>query len=312
MASPTSAVRRVAIAYSVLAAFLWATYYLFVLLLDGRISPVGLLADPFLFGGVAYTIWVLRQGDVGVMLRLFASPLQWVRILLFLLNQVAILSLTLIGGAVDASLLSLVGDAALTPLCVMLIFSEGRDRLRSPLFIGGLLLSSSGAVLTIIGGGTVVPLNGIYLLFAAVIPVAIAGFFVSAARAGRTIPVSAVAGNAALGAGLLALLGIVLVPSAAIIVLPRSALDLTLIATAGVLTFCVAPALYFSAIARTGIILPALLMAGIPVFTVGIETALNGHLPPPLALLGVPVAIVGAILAIEGTRETAPVAPPIP
>jgi drug/metabolite transporter (DMT)-like permease len=294
---------RTSIALAILAAFFWATYYLFVLLLGDRISPVGLLFEPFLLGGLAYLLWCLYEGNAGVFVRLFGSLAQWGRILLFVLNQVAILSLTLAGGAVDASLLSLVGDAALTPLFVMAFYNEGRNRLTSPFFLGGLLLSITGAILTILAGGTVVPLRGIYLVLAAIIPLAIAGFFVTAAKEGRRTPVSAVAGNAALGAGLVALLGIVLVPTEAQILWPGTPYDLGLLAGAGILSFCVAPALYFAAIARAGIILPALLMAGIPIFTLGIATALSGHLPPLLALLGVPVAIIGALLAIEGNRE---------
>jgi drug/metabolite transporter (DMT)-like permease len=305
VASQDRATHRTAVALALLAAFLWADYYGFVLLLHGRLSPVALLAEPFLFGGLAYAVWNAWTGHVRLQFQLFASPAQWLRILLFLGNQVAILGLTIAGGSVDAALLSLVGDAGLTPLLVMSFYGEGRDRLLSPLFVGGLLLSAFGAALTILGGGTVVPLRGLYLLLALVIPFAVAGFFVSAARAGRTVPVSAVAGNASLGAGLLALVGIAVVPAEAQGMVAGSPLDWGLVVALGVTSFAIAPALYFAAIARTGIILPALLMAAIPLFTLGIASAIMGSLPPPLALVGVPVAIVGAILAIEGNRGAA-------
>ena len=295
---------RGATAMSLLAAFLWASYYGFVLVLEGRISPLALTVYPFLVGGVAYSAFSAYRGEGRALLRLFLSPEQWGRIGLFLGIQVSIVYITLVNGAVDAALLSLLGDVAVTPLFVMLAFEEGRDRLSSPVFLGGVLLSAAGASLTIVAGGGLVGLAGLSLLIAPLLPLLVAGFFISAARAGRDRPITAIAGQAALVAGLAAAPWALLLPvPLGSLAVPGGGAAVLLIGT-GITSFFLAPLLYFRSIQRAGIFLPSLLMAAIPVFTLLFAALVGKQYPTPLGLLGVPVAVAGATLAVRGSQSS--------
>lgn len=292
---------RAAAGIALLAAFVWATYYAFVLLLDARVSPLALLVYPFLLGGGAYALATLPAGGGRRLLTLLGEPAQWGRALLLLGIQVSLLTVTLEANAVDASLLALVGDVAGTPILVAVLFGEGRDRIRSPGFLAGLLLSGAGATLTILAGGVLDGLHGPALYAAPLVPVFVAGFFVWTARAGRQEPVGPLAAQAAILAGLLALPAtLFLAPPLGRLSVPGPVPALALVGT-GVGSFCLGPYLYFRAIRSAGILLPALLMATIPVFTLALAAALSGRLPAPLGLLGVPVALLGALLAIEGS-----------
>lgn len=312
MAVPAASARRSAAALALLSAFLWASYYGFILGLHGRVSPLGLLAYPFLTGGVVYGLWAVHEGHGRTFLALFADPAQWGRIGMYWFAQVSVLLITLVAGAVDAALLSLVGDVALTPLLVMAVYGEGRERLGAPTFIGGVLLSGVGATLTILAGGAAQGLSGYALLVAPVEALCIAGYFVSTSRAARTLPMSALAGQSVLAAGLLSLPWTFVLPATTGSLDLSSGVDFALLLGCGATSFWVAPALYFLAIGRVGIILPALLMAAIPVFTVGFAAVFTGAFPTPLALLGVPIAVAGAILAIEGGTGAPAPAPPAP
>ncbi|HEV2317195.1 MAG TPA: DMT family transporter [Thermoplasmata archaeon] len=302
MIPSTSRARNYAVVVSLLAAFLWASYYGFVLGIGTGASSAALLLDPFLFGGVFYGLWALYRGSGREYVRLFASPPQWGRAGMLLGAQIGILLLTLRGAAVDAALLSLVGDVALTPLVVMLVFNEGRARLRSVVFVLGILLSGAGASLTILAGGSVTGLSGAELLAAPTIPLLVAGYFVGSARVGRTLPISAVAAQSYLACAILALVAVVLYDRSFAGLFPSDPVALALVLGAAATSFFIAPLLYFDAIERAGIFLPSLLMAAIPVFTLAFTATLLGRVPPWLGLLGVPVAVVGAILAVRGSH----------
>ncbi|MGI0053327.1 MAG: hypothetical protein ACRECR_03595, partial [Thermoplasmata archaeon] len=181
--SPSAA--RYATGAALAAAFLWAAYYGFVIGLHGTVSPLAVLSYPFLFGGIAFALRAAYRGELGAFASLFASWAQWGRVLMYWGAQVGIVLLALESASIDAALLALVGDAVATPLLVMLLFREGPERLRSRLFLGGLVLSTGGASLTILAGGTVVPLSGLPLALAPVIPLLVAGFFTGTARAAR-------------------------------------------------------------------------------------------------------------------------------
>lgn len=293
--------RREAAFYALVAAFVWAAYYAFVLDLRSSVSSLALIVYPFLFGGLAYAVWVAAHGEGRHLLALFASPGQWGRVLMFLALQLGILYITLESGAVDAALLSLVGDVAVTPLVVMWVFGEGRDRLRSAAFLLGIALSAVGAVLTILASGTLEGFTGLSLLVAPVVPFLVAGYFVSAARAGRTFPAEAIVGQSAIGAGLLGLPLTFLLPAGTGTLLVTGGVPWSLLLGVGVTSFFVAPLLYFRAIGRAGIFLPSLLMAAIPVFTLGFAALVSGALPPLLGLVGVPIAVAGGILAVRGS-----------
>ncbi len=296
---------RTAAASSLLAAFLWASYYGFLLALHGHVSPLAITAYPFLVGGAAYAIFVVYRGEGRWMLRLFAVPAQWGRIGIFFAIQVSIIYITVENGAVDAALLSLVGDVALTPLLVMLVYDEGRDRLRSATFLAGIALTAGGASLTIVSGGALEGFTGLSLLIAPLLPLFIAVYFVSTARAGRTVPVTALAGQASIGAGLVSLPFTFVVPAALGSLAVSGGGYATLLLGMGVTSFFLGPALYFLAIQRAGIFLPSLLMAGIPVFTLLFAAAVGHQYPSPLGLAGVPVAVVGGLLAVRASQGAA-------
>ena len=112
----------------------------------------------------------------------------YVRSALLIAMQVSVLASTYVAGPVDTSLLSLVGDAALTPLLLIVIYREGADRARSPFFLGGLVLSISGATLTIVGGQGARDIQGIGWLVTPAVPLAVALYFLLSARASLRIP----------------------------------------------------------------------------------------------------------------------------
>ncbi len=291
---------RSALLAALLAAFFWAAYYGFVLGLRGAVSPVAVITYPFLIGGAAFLARSAYRGELAAWVPLLVSPAQWARVLMFWGAQVGIVLLTLESAAVDASLLSLVGDAVATPLLVLVLFREGPERLRSPLFLAGLVLSTGGASLTILAGGALEPLSGLSIAVAPLVPVLVAGFYTGTARAARRAPVDALVGQAALAAAALGVpLALVLPAASGSLALPGPT-AFGLLAATGLVSFFVAPRLFFAAIDRAGILLPALLMATIPIFTLGIAALLSGSVPPPLGLAGVPVAVVGAVLAVEG------------
>ncbi|HEV2450204.1 MAG TPA: DMT family transporter, partial [Thermoplasmata archaeon] len=294
--------RPQAVAFALLAAFLWASYYLFILELKGTISFSALMAWPFLVGGVAYGIWAYARGELPRLIGAFGEAWTWIRVLLFYATQALVLGIALSGGPIDSALLSLVGDVILTPLLARAVVGEGRGLLASPGFLLGMGLSASGASLTILQGGSAEPLAGFLVLGALALPFILAVYFVSAAGANRDHPISSVAGGAALGAAGVSFLLAPLSPGgwAGLWIGPT---PLLLLGICGVVTFLIGPELYFRAIRKAGLTLPALLMAAIPVFTLGFTVLATGTYPAPLGLLGIPVAALGAWFAVRATGD---------
>ncbi|MCI4351205.1 MAG: DMT family transporter [Thermoplasmata archaeon] len=299
------AVSRLALVASIaalLAAVLWASYYFFVLAVTPRVAPAALIVWPFLFGGAAYTALTVAQGHGRVWLRLFTDWEAWARVGLILAMQLGVLASTYLAGAIDTSILSLVGDVVLTPLLVMILLREGREKSRSPAFLLGVSLSSVGAILTIVAGGSPRPLTGIAWVVAPLVAIVVAFYFLAAAHASRRLPSSAVVSQSIVGGGLLGLVGALAFPGGAASLAIPSPIDLGLVAALGLTSFFLAEVLYFGAIERAGLILPAMLMASIPIFTVILSVPLLGFRAPILALLGIPIALVGAILALQGVN----------
>ena len=198
--------RYAAATSSLVAAFVWATYYFFVLALAPRVAPSALLPYPFLFGGACYLLWAVRAGHGRVFLRLFWDPAAWLRVALIITMQLSILAATYTAGPVDTSLLSLVGDVVVTPFLVMWVYHEGRDRARSPSFLGGVLLCFVGASLAIVAGGSASPLRGVAVLVAPALVLSVAFYFLLSARESMVKPTAAVVGHATLVGGLAGLL----------------------------------------------------------------------------------------------------------
>ncbi|MCI4325447.1 MAG: DMT family transporter [Thermoplasmata archaeon] len=294
--------RLLAVGLSLISAFLWAAYYAFVLGLSPGIPPSGLLFWPFAFGGLGYLTWVIAGKHGAAFRQLFRSPSAWARVALLLTMQLAVLAETFLAGPVDTSLLSLLGDVVITPFLVMVALNEGRHRARDPWFLGGVVAATLGATLTIVASGTVRPLTDAAAAVAVLVPFVVAVYFLSAAQENRRLPTSAVVAHATVFAALAALLVLPFVPGG----LPGLGIPSVtaglLLAALGLTSFFVAPALYFRAIEEAGIVLPAVLMATIPVFTLLLSAALFREVPPLLALVGIPLAVVGAILALQGAH----------
>lgn len=286
------------------AAFLWATYYPVVLAVESTTRTGAIVAYPFLAGGAAYLVLAIRRGEAGPFGRGFLNPVYWGRIGLFLGGQVAIVIVTVDAGPIDASLLTLVGDVVVTPILAQAWERRGIGILGEPVFLAGLVLCGAGAGLAILEGGSAEPIRGLAIFAAPLLPIIVAAFYVSAAFANQKAPLAPIAGGAALGAGAVGILVSPLLPGGSG-VFQVSPWVLGLLVLIGVLDFCIGPELFFGAIRRVGIFLPAVLMAGIPVFTLGFTAASQHELPPPIGLLGIPIAIIGAYLAVVGTQRRA-------
>ncbi|MCI4347642.1 MAG: DMT family transporter [Thermoplasmata archaeon] len=291
------------------AAFLWSTYFFFVLAMTPGTAPSALMAYPFLIGGGLYIAWAVWLGHGRLVLQLFREPGAWLRVGLIVLMQLSVLGATYTAGAVNTSLLSLLGDAAMTPLLAMIVLGEGRHRARSPLFLGGLTTAAAGAALTILAGGTAGPFRGWALVIAPFVPLAVGAFFVLSAREGQRRPTSALLGHSTFTGGLVCAVIAGVVPGGWSGLVLTSPSVILLMIGLGSTSFFVATILYFAAISRSGIILPTLFQVLIPIFTLGLAALLLRQIPTPLGLLGIPIAVGGGILAYRGALAPEPVPP---
>jgi drug/metabolite transporter (DMT)-like permease len=300
--------RLVAAGLSVVAAFLWATYYLFVLAVTPGTRPSAVLFVPFAAGGGAFALWSLAHHRGRAFVRAFGTGGAYVRLALLLGMQISVLAATYLTGAVDASLLALLGDVVATPVVVAVLSAEHRAELRIPGVALGLLLSVVGGVLAIAGGHGVTAVHALGWLAVAAVPICVALYFVLSARAATAAPVSVVVGQSMLAAAIGALLLAPLLPGGVAGILGIGAWPLTLLVVNGLASFFVAQLCYFLAIERAGLALPPMLMTGIPVFTLLLSATILGIAPATLALLGVPIAVVGGVVALAAGAR-APAAP---
>jgi drug/metabolite transporter (DMT)-like permease len=299
---PTGDKRAVAVVLSLAAALAWATYYVFVLWASPAARPSAVLVYPFLFGGVLYVAWAVARGAGRDVLRLFRSARAYLRIALLVGMQLSVLAATYQTGPVDASLLSLIGDVVVTPVIVAFALGIDRRHVASPRFLAGLLLSLAGGTLAIVGGRSLAAIPPAGWLVVPAVPLTVAFYFILSARAAEAVPMSAVVGQSMLTAGLVTAALAPLVPGGwgGLVTVPLR--PLLLLALCGVSSFFVAPAVYFLAIEKVGLILPPMLMTGIPVFTLLLSATLLGIAPPWVAVLGVPLAVVGGVLALRGEQ----------
>jgi len=289
-----------AIAATLLAALLWAFYYVFVLWLTPGTAPSAILCYPFLAGGIAYAGWAVGTGHRQAFIALWADPRAWARVGLLFGMQVSVLAATYLAGPVDASLLSLIGDVVLTPIVVALLLGAYRSHIATPLFAIGIVVSLAGGTMAIVGGQSLSAVQGWGWLAVVGVPVTVAFYFLLTARANRTLPPSAVVGQSMLAAGVLTLVVAPLFPGGwhgLVTVAPLPALLLVL---CGLTSFFLAPALYFLALDEVGLVIPPMLMTGIPVFTLLLSAGILGIALPLIGVLGIPVAVVGAVLALRG------------
>ncbi|HYK93183.1 MAG TPA: DMT family transporter [Thermoplasmata archaeon] len=287
---------------AILAAFLWATYYSFVLGAPGT-PPSGLLVDPFLAGAAGFLVLAGVRREIRSVGPLFRDPRSWARASLLVAMQVSVLASTYLTGAVDTSLLSLVGDVVLTPIALVLLYGEGRERFRTPLFGLGLVTATAGATLVIVAGASVEALSGWAWVAAPIVPVAVALYFLYTARANRETPMTALVGQGTLLAGVLGILVSPALPGGLGGLWPASWGSAGVVIAIGLTSFFLGPYLYFRAIESVGIVLPAVLMTAIPVFTLALNVALFHEAPPWLGLAGIPIAVIGSLVALRGPHS---------
>ena len=304
---PTLRGRLGAATLAVVAAFLWATYYLFVLTVSPSTGASAVIVYPFAGGGAAYLLWVLAHGQGRLLLRTFLQPSAYGRVGLLLGMQLSVLAATYLTGPVDASLLSLLGDVVATPVLVAGLFAEHRSELRSPAVVGGLALCLAGGTLAIVGGHGLGAIRDLGWAVVVAVPVLVALFFLLSARAGARSPVSVVVAQAMVAAAIGAVAVAPWLPGGWRAVGTIASVPLLLLLANGLLSFFLAPWLYFRSIERAGLVFPPMLMTAIPVFTLFLSAAVLGIPPAPLGLLGVPVAVVGGLLALSaGGRAPRP------
>ena len=304
------AVGRTAVAWaivaSLVAAFFWATYYLFVLWVTPGTAPSAILAYPFLVGGVAYTGWAIAAGHGRTFLALWKDPLAFVRIGLLFGMQLSVLAATYLAGPVDASLLSLIGDVVLTPIVVALILATYRAHIVSPVFALGILVSLAGGTMAIVGGQSLSAVHGWGWLAVPGVPLTVALYFLLTARANQTMAPSAVVGQSTLGGGLLMVLVAPVIPGGWSGLVTVGPVPAVLLALCGITSFFLAPLLYFAALNDVGFVIPPMLMTGIPVFTLLLSAGVLHIALPLIGVLGIPVAVAGAVLALRGESSFPP------
>ena len=301
-----------AIVASLVSAFAWATYYLFVLWVTPGTAPSAILAYPFLLGGAAYAGWAVANGHGRAFLRVWAEPMAYVRVALLFGMQITVLAATYLAGPVDASLLSLIGDVVLTPIVVAGMIAIYRAHILTPLFAVGLLVSLAGGTMAIVGGQSLSAIHGWGWLAVPGVPLTVAFYFILTARANRTAPPSAVVSQSMLGAGVFVVLFAPAIPGGWGGLVSVAPMPLFLLALCGVTSFFLAPVVYFLAIEEVGFVIPPMLMTAIPVFTLLLSASVLHIALPVIGILGIPVAVAGAVLALRGESSFPPETGPEP
>lgn len=299
MVSMPAAHRR-AVLLSLLAAFLWALYYPFVLGAKPGASPSATIVYPFIFGGLAYAVYAQVRGQGPAFRALWTGPLAWLRTAFLVGMQLSVLATTYLAGPVDSSLLSLIGDVVLTPVIVALLWASHRGNIGTGWFTLGCALSLVGGGLTIVGGQSLGRVEGWAWLVVPAVPLTVALYFLLSAQENERTPAVAVVGQSMAAAAVLSLVLSPLIPGGFATLGTVTPEALGLLVLCGVTSFFLAPLLYFRAIEEAGIVIPPMMMTGIPVFTLLLSAFVLRLGLPPIAVLGIPVAVAGALLTLRG------------
>lgn len=292
--------RTVAIVLSVAASFGWASYYIFVLTISPGTTPSAIMVYPFVFGGIAYFGWAAAEGHARAFWAMWAEPAAWLRTSLLVVMQLSVLAATYLTGPVDSSLLSLIGDVVATPLVVAFLLGAHQEHIRTGWFALGLTLSLAGGTMAIVGGRSLTAIPPAGWVVVPAVPIAVAFYFLLAARANEKAPPSVVVGQSMLAAGLLTAVLCPFLPGGWPGLTSVGPGPLVILLALGLTSFFLAPVLYFIAIERAGLVIPPMLMTGIPVFTLLLSAAFLRLGLPLIAALGIPVAIVGALFTLRG------------
>jgi drug/metabolite transporter (DMT)-like permease len=303
------------VAAAAAAALLWATYYPFVLALPAA-DLVAVTVLPPLFGGV--TSWILAGlarpgGTVGVV-RLLAGRSPAVLGGVFLVYQLDGVLATRAVGSVDTSLVVLLADILVTPLLLFAFWREGGERLRYPVFWGGVALLGVGAGLAIGGGAPPSSFGRDAYAILLPLPLLTSLLVLGMDRATRRAPRERVLAAMmllafAMGAVVLAIL---LGPGA--VFPPWDVRVYALLVLYGATNFSLAPILFFWSAQRISLVVPSVLQAATPIFALALVVLFGFITAPALALVGVPLAVAGGIAAIvepprRPGREVPPMAP---
>ena len=288
------------------AALAWASYYPFVLWGAPVSSPATILVFPFVAGGAAFAAFAAVSGEGRAFARQWTRPDALRLSGLMLAMQLSVLAATYFAGPVDASLLSLIGDVVATPILAAVLFGNPSGSLRRPAVVVGLLLSLAGGTLAIAGGRHLAAVRGAGWLVLGGTPIALALYFLLSARANETTPPAVVVGQSIWGAALGAIAVAPLLPGGWAGVVHPGLRGLALALANGLLSFYVGPTLYFGAIRREGILVPSMLMTGIPLFTLAFAAGLFAERTPAWALVGIPIAVAGAVVLLRGSVARPP------
>ena len=295
-----------AVGLPLLAALLWASYYIFVLGVTPGTRPSAVFTYPFLFGGALYAVWCGAQGHVREFVEIWRQPAAYLRVALLLGMQLSVLASTYLAGPVDTSLLSLIGDVVLTPIIVAIWYLSYRGRFDSPLLWLGMGLCLVGGGLAIVGNHGLTALHGGGYVVLVAIPLTVALFFLATARENERNPLSAVVAHSMLVAGLAGVALSPLLPGGLPALGAVAPVPLLVLLATGATSFFLAPALYFESIRRAGLVVPPMMMTGIPVFAALLSWGILGIAIPWIGVAGIPIAVAGALLALRGETAAAP------
>ncbi len=289
----------VAIGLAFVASFLWAAYYPFIVVVpaswDGAV-----LAFPFLFGALPLlalnAIRGLHGKETSPLSKNFLGMCLLGGAFMALLQLDVILSTRAVG-AVLTAIFTLLGDVVAIPLFSFLLWREGASRVLSWKFWLGAAVAAAGALLAIVGGGGDLPLGWRFLALELPIPLLVGAYFALVAQMTQKARIDQVVGPVTLSGFVLSLLFLPLLGGPGQLVAPPAWVYVDLLAV-GLTTFFIAPWAFFGAGKRVSIVIPSVVNATIPIFTLLLMVGLLGTAITPLEVLGIPIAFGGAFLAI--------------
>jgi drug/metabolite transporter (DMT)-like permease len=293
-------VKTLGVAASTGAAFLWSTYYFFLVLGLPRAPLAPTLIVPFLAGGLGFLALTAgeRGGGVRRVFTMMTTGPGLLRAALLVFMQLDVVLVTRLAGPVTTALITLLADVVATPLLLYIVWGEGRLRLAHPPFWVGVMLSSLGATLTILIGHTLA--FGIPALLAGLpLPFLVAFYFLLLNQAGRKDPLPVVVGSASLLGTAFTAVGATLLLGPVAAFGGISLVQYGILVVMGLTSFWLGPWAYLWAAERLSIVIPSVLQAFIPVFTLLLGFLLLPAETPWIAIVGVPLAFVGSVLAIR-------------
>lgn len=281
-----------------LAAFVWSTYYIFIVLVKS-LDPLSLFFYPSLFGGILFLCYgLLRKGRIPLPSRKRDYLLPGVG---YFVSQMLIVLSTVANGGVLTSTFILLGDTIVSP---SVIYYLGRNRFRPKLnllFVGLFVLVTSAAVLTLYGGYVATrSILGVILLLA--IPPALSLFFVYTNDRIMADGMEEILTPAFLISCVFVLPFVIFEGSLRPVVF-GDIIQLSVLIVIGVIIMFVGYILFFRASAVAGFTLSSILMALIPPFTLVLGVFFLGSGASLLSVTMIVFAALGASLCTIAFAE---------